>query len=86
MEAKGVKIKEYEGTPQRKFTTTFNVPVVDADGKTPFVGEIPRGSVVRIAYKFGNPHPAHGVPCYMDKVRIVSLGEATDSLEDEENL
>lgn len=84
MESKGVKVKEYEGTPQRKFTTNFAVPVVDTDGKTPFAGEIPRGSVVRIAFKYGNPHPQHGTPCYMDKVRIVSLGEADNSADEED--
>ena len=44
--AKGVKMREYEGTKQRKFSTKYDVPVVDKDGQ-PFMGRIGRGSTVR---------------------------------------
>ena len=32
LESKGVKVKEYEGKKQRKFTSKFDVPVFDANG------------------------------------------------------
>jgi len=35
--AKGVKMREYEGTRQRKFSSKYDIPVVDVDGH-PFTG------------------------------------------------
>jgi transcription elongation factor len=48
----GVKLKDYDGNKQRKFASKFNVKVIDANDQ-PFVGNIPRGSVVRLSYKTG---------------------------------
>ena len=74
----GVKMREYEGTPQRKFASKFDVPVFDADG-TPFTSNvIGRGSKVRIAYTLGKPHPVHGVAPYLNKVKVLEVAEASE--------
>ena len=70
----GVKLKEYEGIKQRKFSTKYKVPVFNADG-TPFEGEIPRGSKVRVMYTEGNEHPVHGTATYLNKVKVIELNE-----------
>ena len=50
LEARGVKLREYEGVKQRKFASKFEVGIVNADG-TPFQGRVPRGSKVRILWQ-----------------------------------
>ena len=60
LSAKGVKMREYEGVKQRKFSTKYDVPVLDAEG-SPFKGRIGRGSKVRVLYAEGQEHPVHGV-------------------------
>ena len=80
LEDAGVKVKEYEGTKQRHFTSQYPVKVIDVNDQ-PFQGSIPRGSVVRVLFKVGDkPHPQHGTPVYMNAVRVVTLAEP--SLED----
>jgi hypothetical protein len=79
----GVKVKEYEGTPQRKFSSGFAVKVVDAEN-SPFDQEIPRGSLVRIKYKLGNEHPVHGVSTYLEAVRVLEVADF-DGQQDEED-
>jgi hypothetical protein len=70
LQAKGVKIKRYEDQPQRKFSSKFEVPVVDVDDQ-PYTKEIPYGSKVRLIYKLGPEHPVHGVSTYMERIRVV---------------
>jgi hypothetical protein len=77
----GVKLKNYEGKAQRKFKSKYHVGVVDGDDR-PFSGEIPYGSEVRILWKDGPAHPQHGVPTYINKVRVVVLADV--GLEDGE--
>ncbi len=60
LEENGVKMKDYEGTPQRKFQTQYSVPIINPDG-TPFEDVVTRGSKVRIQYQYGPAHPTHGV-------------------------
>ena len=55
---KGVKLREYEGTAQRKFSTKYEVPMYDADGRLQWSSD--RGSKVRVQYAEGKPHPVHG--------------------------
>lgn len=75
LEAEGVNIKVYEGKKQRKFASKFHVPVVDLND-APFEGrEIPYGSEVRVLAALGNPHPVHGTPTYLNRVRIVEEAE-----------
>jgi len=71
---KGVKVKDYEGTGQRKFVSKYDIPVFDGEGN-PFTGHITRGSKLRIAYTLGNPHPVHGVATYLNKVKVLSLAD-----------
>ena len=78
----GVKLREYEGNKQRKFTSKFNVKVIDANDQ-PFVGNIPRGSVVRLSYKTAPPHPVHGTPTYLNAVRVVEAAEDSSGIDAE---
>ncbi len=73
----GIKVKEYNGNSQRKYSSKFHVPVVDMDNR-PVSGEIPFGSKVRVLWKDGDAHPVHGVPTYLNKVRLVELSENGD--------
>lgn len=76
LKSAGVKLREYEGTPQRKFATGFNVDVLDANG-TPYDGQVTRGSKVKVLYSLGAPSPMHGVIPYLEKVKVVELAEPT---------
>ena len=72
--AKGVKLREYEGTKQRKFSTKYDVPVLDAEGQ-PFMGRIGRGSTVRLLWAEGQPHPVHGTSTYLNKIKVLEVAE-----------
>jgi hypothetical protein len=79
MEAQGVKLRNYEGTKQRKFASKFDVGVYDMSGDE-FIGQVTRGSKVRVQFSLGQEHPVHGITPYLDKVRVVELAEsASDS-------
>lgn len=79
--AKGVNVKEYKGTPQRKFATTYRTKVVDIDDH-PIDGEVPYGSTVRVLWSTGPEHPQHGSPTYLNAVRVVEMAEPTIDNED----
>ena len=70
----GVKMREYEGNKQHKFSTKYDVPIVDAEGGT-FKGRIGRGSKVRIMYAEGQPHPVHGTSTYLNKIKVLEVAE-----------
>jgi len=74
---KGVKLREYEGTAQRKFSTKYEVPMFDAEGNE-FNGRLTRGSKVRVKYAEGKPHPVHGTSTYLSAIKVVELAEATE--------
>lgn len=76
LEQKGVKIKDYEGNSQRKFSSKFSVPILNPDG-TPYDGQVTRGSKVRIQYQCGNPDPTHGVPTYLSAVKVLEVAESS---------
>jgi transcription elongation factor len=76
----GVKLKDYEGVKQRKFASKFAVKIIDANDQ-PFIGNIPRGSVVRLSYKTGTPHPVHGTPTYLNAVRVVEVAEDSSGID-----
>ena len=78
----GIVVKDYEGTPQRKFRSKYPPVVVDADDNE-VAGEIPYGSVVRVQYNTGPKHPEHGVPSYLNRVRIVTLAEHSAEADEE---
>lgn len=79
----GVKLKEYEGVPQRKFATKHPPMIVDADGQ-PFKGKVTFGSKVRLKYSLGKPHPVHGVAPYLNAVKVLELAEGGSGGYDEE--
>jgi hypothetical protein len=74
LDSLGVKLREYEGTKQRKFASKFEVGILNADG-TPFAGRVPRGSKVRILWQEGAPHPVHGTSTYLNKVKVLEVAE-----------
>ena len=74
LKAVGVKVKDYEGNGQRKFSTKYPVKVVDTNDE-PFKGQLGRGSKVRVLWKEGNPHPVHGTATYLNAVRVLELHE-----------
>jgi hypothetical protein len=76
LEGKGVKLREYEGAKQRKFSTKYSVPVLDAEGGS-FKGRIGRGSKVRVLYAEGQPHPVHGTSVYLNKIKVLEQAEDT---------
>ena len=79
MEAQGVKLRTYEQTKQRKSASKFDVGVYDMAGDE-FIGQVTRGSKVRVQFSLGAEHPVHGITPYLDKVRVVELAEsASDS-------
>jgi hypothetical protein len=82
LEDLGVIIKDYKGAQQRKFSSQYHVGVVDLDN-SPFQGEVPYGSVVRLLWATGPTHPEFGTPTYLNKVRVVELSEtAAEDPED----
>lgn len=82
LSGEGVKLKDYKGTPQRKFTSQFPVKAMDVE-KNPFKGEIPWGSKVRLSVQFGKPSPVHGVTPYLKAVKVLEVNEGFDDEEDE---
>jgi len=74
LQSNGVKLKDYEGTAQRKFVSQYNVPILNEDGSD-FEGDVTRGSHVRIVFSFGKPHPAHGTSTYLDRVKVLKLAD-----------
>jgi len=77
----GVKLRDYEGKAQRKFSSKYPVKVIDAEDN-PFIGPITRGSTIRLSYKTGPAHPVHGTPTYLNAVRVVELADDA-SIDDE---
>jgi hypothetical protein len=77
----GVKLRDYEGVSQRKFSSKYPVKVIDAEDN-PFIGPVTRGSTIRLSYKTGPAHPVHGTPTYLNAVRVVELADDA-SIDDE---
>jgi len=73
----GVKLRDYEGSQQRKFASKFPIDIVDMDGE-PCKERITRGSLVRVQYTLGQEHPVHGVSPYLDKIRVLELASSND--------
>jgi len=74
LDAKGVKLREYEGVKQRKFSSKYDVPVLNPDGSD-FTGRVTRGSKVKLLYIDGPAHPVHGVGTYLNKVKVLEVAE-----------
>lgn len=84
MKIKGVKVKDYEGSLQRKFKTkSSRIPMFDETEEGNPVewlsGEIPRGSRVRILAGF--PDTADdkwGLSTYLNRVKILEVAEQAE--------
>lgn len=77
----GIKLRDYEGLKQRKFSTKYEVDIIDKDDE-PFRGRLTRGSKVKILWSDGKPHPVHGTPTYLNKIRVLELADNTEGAED----
>jgi hypothetical protein len=80
LEDNGVKVKDYEGKAQRKFKSQYAVDMIDAESEPVANRELPFGTTVRVLFVFGTAHPEHGVPVYMNKIRVLEMAapEAPD--------
>jgi hypothetical protein len=74
LEDMGVRIKQYKEKQQRKFSTQWQIPVIDMEGD-PVAGELPFGTKVKVLWSTGDMHPENGQPTYLEKVRVVELAE-----------
>tara|TARA_R110000803_G_scaffold60955_2_gene120587 strand:+ start:982 stop:1356 length:375 start_codon:yes stop_codon:yes gene_type:complete len=82
LQQKGVRLKEYEGSFQRKFKSKYPVEIINLDD-SPYEGEIPRGSDVRVVYSMGPEHPTWGPSTYLGKVRVVLEAEPLNDMTEE---
>lgn len=86
----GVRIKTYapdEGDPlkQRKFSSKYKIPVVNADGEPMEVqGELPYGSKVRILWKEGQMNPQYGLGTYLNKIKVLEMADVGMTEEEAE--
>ena len=80
MEEMEVRLSEYNGNKQYKFTSKFSVDVIDSEDQ-PFAGEIPAGSKVNVLYTKGNNSSQWGQKLYMSKVRVTEVGEGFEGGE-----
>ena len=78
----GVKLKEYNDTQQKKFASKYRTEALCLDNN-PYVGEIPRGSKVRVLYALGQETEEYGVTAYLNKIRVVEEAESTVEVPDE---
>ena len=69
----GVKVKEYEGEPIRKFTSRYDIPVFTGKNER-WHDEIPSGSTVRVEYTT-KEHPTAGQVPYAKRVLLLEVGE-----------
>ena len=69
----GVKIKEYEGTPIRKFTSRYEVPVY-INANEQWDKELPNGTQVKLEY-VTKKHPTAGEVPYMKRILILEMGK-----------
>ena len=69
----GVKVKEYEGEPIRKFTSRYDIPVYTGRNER-WHDEIPSGSTVRVEFTTKEHTTAGNVP-YAKRVLLLEMGE-----------
>tara|TARA_B110000977_G_C11060149_1_gene485624 strand:- start:167 stop:532 length:366 start_codon:yes stop_codon:yes gene_type:complete len=75
-----VPLKEYEGRFQRKFKSQTSPRLYELNNDE-FIGDITRGSKVRVQYSLGQEHPVHGFAPWFSKIRVLELA-AGDTEED----
>ena len=69
----GVKVKEYEGEPIRKFTSRYDIPVFTGRNER-WHDEIPSGSTVRVEFTT-KEHPTAGMVPYAKRVLLLEMGQ-----------
>ena len=82
LENMGIKLKEYQGKAQRKFSTKYQVPVFDPDGKEVPASALTYGAKVRLKWTAGKPHPVHGVSPYLSAVKVLEFASQNETAEE----
>ena len=74
----GVNLRDYQGSPQRKFASQYKIRLVDADKKPMEASEVTYGSTVRVMYELGAPSPQYGVSPYAIAIQVLELADLND--------
>ena len=84
LKSRDVRLKEYEGSYQRKFKSKYPISVIDAEDQE-YTKEIPRGSVVRVLFGVADrSHPTWGPSTWATKVRVVEEADRDEYATPEE--
>ena len=75
LEELGIKIKTYEGKRQRTFRSRYEVRFVDRE-KVKQTEELPRDSVVDVAYELGEPYGQFGNSTFLKGVQVLERAES----------
>ena len=68
----GVQVKDFKGTPQRKFSTTYEVGIFNPDMSAWEKKEIPKNSKVEIYAKISDePYKEYGCSTYVNNVQVL---------------
>ena len=68
----GVQVKDFKGTPQRKFSTTYEVGIFNPDMSAWEKKEIPKNSKVKIYAKISDePYKEYGCSTYVNQVQVL---------------
>ena len=78
LEALGIKVKTYEGQRQRTFRSKYDVRFVDKE-KVKQTEELPRGSVVDVAFELGEPYGNFGNSTFLKGVQVIEKAESKSS-------
>ena len=80
LENAGVVLKEYQGNPQRTFSSKFPVPIYGPEGNETIEldSELPYGSKVRVLFKLGAPHPSYGTATYISAIRVLEIAQPSE--------
>ena len=79
LESHGIKLRDYQGTPQRKFKSQFHIRLVDVEKKPMDAAQVTYGSKVRVMWEAGPPSPQYGVSPYAVAIQVLELNELNDT-------
>lgn len=82
LENMGIKLKNYQGKAQRKFSSKYEVKVYDPEGQEIPTSALKYGSKVRVKWTAGKPHPVHGVSPYLAAVKVIEFAEQNETSEE----
>lgn len=71
----GVKLRDFEGTPQRKFTTNREIDIYNPDMSSWAGDEIPRKSKVKIQVRVGDAYKDFGNSAYVNAIQVIEKGD-----------